>query len=107
MLTRYVCSYLNDGVELGSSGPIILAVEAAARLSHQTLNLIRLHQLTLGFLLLFVAGVGFQLEHRTLKSLECILKVLIKAVNQERHLSEENLFQQEILSFCGAILSIL
>lgn len=61
MLTRKV-SYLNDSVKLGSSCHIILGAEAAAGLSHQPLNFIRLCKLTLGFFLFFVAGVGLQLE---------------------------------------------
>ena len=77
MLTRQV-SYLNDSVKLGSSCHIILAVEAAASLSHQPLNFIWLCQLTLGFLLLFVAGIGLQLEHRKTKHYIAYLSSLLK-----------------------------
>lgn len=61
MLTRQG-SYLNYGVKLGNSSHIILDVEAAACLSHQPLNFIWLSQMTLGFSLFFVTGVGLQLE---------------------------------------------
>lgn len=60
--------YVDDAVELGGGRHVIVAAVAAVSLGHQTLDLIRLGQLALSFLLLFVRGVGLQLMDRRARS---------------------------------------
>lgn len=54
--------YLDDSVQQGHGCPTIPTAVAVVGLSQQPLNLIWLLQLVLGFSLLFVAGIGPELE---------------------------------------------
>lgn len=54
--------YLDDGVQQGHSCPTVPTAVAVVCLSQQPLELIWLLQLILGFSLLFVAGIGLELE---------------------------------------------
>lgn len=67
--------YLDDGVEQGHSCPTIPTAVAVVCLSQQPLDLIWLLQLILGFSLLFVAGIGLELEqHKAGQNIEHLLQ---------------------------------